>query len=55
MKFLLKVEQFLLLALQHPGDRYSRPATYHFGDVVGGDSTFGASAWRRLQFLLQTV
>ena len=37
MQFLLKVEQFVLFALEHLGDRNSSPSGNDFGDVIAID------------------
>ena len=37
MEFLLKVQKFLAFALHHTCNRYSRPAAYHLGYVVGSN------------------
>ena len=37
MQFFLEVEQLLLLALEHFGDGYARPARNYFGNVVAVD------------------
>ena len=37
MEFLLQVEKFLALTLHHTADRYSCPAAYHLGNIVGSN------------------
>ena len=37
VQFALHLEQLLALALQHPADRYARPAGHDLGDVFGVD------------------
>ena len=37
MQFALHLEQLLAFALQHPADRYARPAGHDLGDVFGVD------------------
>ena len=54
VEFLLEVEEFLALALEHALHGDARPAGHHFGDVVGGDFLLhhGLGTLAGLQLLL---